>query len=270
MKITRIEALPLAIPYHIGEGRGGRIGAASRLDFCLVRVETDAGLVGWGEAFSYHCRSAVVAAVRDMIAPLAIGHDALDRDGLNFKIQKQLHIFGRMGIQCYALSGLDVALWDLAGKAAGKPLHALLGGAKRTVLPCYASLLRYGEPALVAQYSARARSEGFGAVKLHEVTEPAVAAARAAVGDLPLMVDVNCEWSREDAVAAARAFAPHRLDWLEEPVFPPEDFHGLRAIGEAGCRSPPARTSAMRPSSPRCSRRARWRTRNPRSPRSAA
>lgn len=234
MKITRIEALPLAIPYHIGEGRGGRIGAASRLDFCLVRVETDAGLVGWGEAFSYHCRSAVVAAVRDMIAPLAIGHDALDRDGLNFKIQKQLHIFGRMGIQCYALSGLDVALWDLAGKAAGKPLHALLGGAKRTVLPCYASLLRYGEPALVAQYSARARSEGFGAVKLHEVTEPAVAAARAAVGDLPLMVDVNCEWSREDAVAAARAFAPHRLDWLEEPVFPPEDFHGLRAIGEAG------------------------------------
>jgi len=234
MKITRVEALPLAIPYHIGEGRGGRIGAGSRLDFCLVRVETDSGLVGWGEAFSYHCRSAVVASVRDMIAPLAVGEDPLQIDEIQEKIQKKLHIFGRMGIQCYALSGLDIALWDLAGKAAGKPLHALLGGAKRTALPCYASLLRYGEPALVAQYSQQARTEGFGAIKLHEVTEPAVAAARAALGDTPLMVDVNCEWSREDAVAAARAFAPHRLEWLEEPVFPPEDFHGLRAISEAG------------------------------------
>ena len=235
MKITRVEAVPLAIPYHIGEGRGGRIGSGSRLDFCLVRVETDAGLVGWGEAFSYHCRSAVVAAVRDMIAPLAVGEDALAIEELQRKIQKKLHIFGRAGIQCYALSGLDIALWDLAGKAAGKPVHALLGGAQRRRLPCYASLLRYSEPELVARYSARALEEGFGAIKLHEVTQPAVAAARAVLGDdLPLLVDVNCEWSREAAIAAARSFAPQRLEWLEEPVFPPEDFPGLRAVREAG------------------------------------
>ncbi|MBV8031308.1 MAG: mandelate racemase/muconate lactonizing enzyme family protein [Betaproteobacteria bacterium] len=232
MKITRVEALPLSIPYHIGEGRGGRIGAGSRLDFCLVRVETDAGLVGWGEAFSYHCRTAVVAAVRDMIAPLAVGLDALDRDALNAKIQKKLHIFGRMGIQCYALSGLDIALWDLAGKAAGKPLHALLGGSRAAKLPAYASLLRYAEPALVAQFASHARAQGFEAVKLHEVTEPAVAAARKALGaNVPLMVDVNCEWNRPDALAAARSFAPHQLEWLEEPVFPPEDFAGLRDTG---------------------------------------
>ena len=54
MKITAVEAIPLSIPYHIGEGLRGGIGSGSRLDFCLVRVETDAGLVGWGEAFSYH------------------------------------------------------------------------------------------------------------------------------------------------------------------------------------------------------------------------
>src|SRR5205814_3680058 len=98
MKITSVEPFPLAIPYHIGEGRGGRIGEGSRLDFCLVRVQTDEGLVGWGEAFSYHCRSAVVAAVRDMIAPLAVGEDALEIEKLQRKIQKKLHIFGRMGI----------------------------------------------------------------------------------------------------------------------------------------------------------------------------
>jgi L-alanine-DL-glutamate epimerase-like enolase superfamily enzyme len=71
-------------------------------------------------------------------------------------------------------------------------------------------------------------------VKLHEVTEPAVRAAREALGpDVALMVDVNCEWDVEDAIRAARSFAPHRLEWLEEPVFPPEDFRGMRAVGEA-------------------------------------
>jgi len=235
MKIVAIEALPLSIPYHIGEGRGGRIGAGSRLDFCLVRVQTDAGIVGWGEAFSYHCRSAVVAALRDMIAPLAVGWDALDRAGLVAMLQKKLHIFGRMGIQCYALSGLDIALWDIEGKAAGKPLHQLLGGARRERLPCYASLLRYGEPALVAQYAGRAREEGFGAVKLHEVTEPAVGAARKALGEAPpLMVDVNCEWDRDEAIRAARSFAPHRLEWLEEPVFPPENLRDLSETRQHG------------------------------------
>ena len=107
--------------------------------------------VGWGDAFAYSCRRAVAAAVNDMIAPLAVGHDAADIDGLHAKIQRELHIFGRFGITAFALSGLDIALWDIAGKAAGKPLHALLGGAKRTRLPCYASLLRYAEPKLVAR-----------------------------------------------------------------------------------------------------------------------
>ncbi len=235
MKITNVEAVPLAIPYHIGEGRAGRIGEASRLDFCLVRVETDAGIVGWGEAFSYHCRSAVAAAVRDMIAPLAIGEDALDIEGIQARIQKRLHIFGRMGIQCYELSGLDIALWDIRGKAAGKPLHQLLGGAHAGTLACYASLLRYEEPKRVAQYCERAIAEGYDAIKLHEVTEPAVAAARAAIGKgVPLMVDVNCEWSQPAAIEAARRFAPHALEWLEEPVFPPEDLRALHEVAKAG------------------------------------
>jgi D-galactarolactone cycloisomerase len=235
MRIARVEAVPLSIPCRYGaEGWSLGAGGWKTLDFCLVHVETDAGLTGWGEAFSYSCRRAVVAAVRDMIAPLAVGRDAADIDGLHAEIQRRLHIFGRFGITAFALSGLDIALWDLAGKAAGKPLHALLGGARRERVPCYASLLRYADTALIARYCERALDDGFGAIKLHEVSEPVIAAARAAVPrHAALLLDVNCEWNVEDAIAVGRRLAPMGLEWFEEPVFPPEDGAGLRAVGDA-------------------------------------
>lgn len=232
MKITQVAAVPLCIPFQHG------LGSGRRLDFCLVRVETDAGIVGWGDAFAYNCRSTVATAVNDMIAPLVVGldagHDSAAIAGLHHLIQKRLHIFGRFGVQAYALSGLDIALWDIAGKVAGKPLHQLLGGAKRSSVPCYASLLRYGDAAMVAKYCERALSEGHTEIKLHEVTDAAVAAGRAAVpAQVPLTLDVNCEWLPQDAVAAALRFKPHGLKWLEEPAFPPEDFDALRAVGKA-------------------------------------
>jgi L-alanine-DL-glutamate epimerase-like enolase superfamily enzyme len=235
VKITRVEAVPLSIPSRYGAdswalGSGGW----RALDFCLVRVATDAGITGWGEAFSYSCRRAVAAALNDMIAPIAVGHDAADIAGLHAMIQKRLHIFGRFGITAFALSGLDIALWDIAGKRAGKPLHALLGGARRERLECYASLLRYADNALVARYCEQALGEGFHAIKLHEVAEPVIAAARAVVPrDAPLLLDVNCEWSVADASAVGKRLAPLRLEWFEEPVFPPEDGAGLHAVGKA-------------------------------------
>jgi L-alanine-DL-glutamate epimerase-like enolase superfamily enzyme len=235
VKIVRVEAVPLSIPCRYGaEGWSLGSGGWKALDFCLVRVDTDAGVTGWGEAFSYSCRRAVVAALTDMIAPIAVGRDATDIAGLHAEIQKRLHIFGRFGITAFALSGLDIALWDIAGKAAGKPLHALLGGAKRDRLACYASLLRYADNALVARYCEQAVGEGFGAIKLHEVSEPVIAAARAAVPkSSALLLDVNCEWSVAEAIAIGKRLAPMGLEWFEEPVFPPEDGAGLRAVGEA-------------------------------------
>lgn len=235
MKITRVEAIPLSIPCRYGaEGWSLGSGGWKALDFCLVRVDTDAGITGWGEAFSYSCRRAVAAAVRDMIAPIAVGRDAADIAGLHADIQKRLHIFGRFGITAFALSGLDIALWDIAGKAAGKPLHALLGGARRERLACYASLLRYADTALVARYCEQAVGEGYRAIKLHEVSEPVIAAARAAVPrDAAVMLDVNCEWTVADAIAVGRRLAPLGLEWFEEPVFPPEDGAGLAQVGEA-------------------------------------
>ena len=237
MKIAQVEAIPLSIPFSFG-GSAYRLGASSKLalDFCLVRVTTDDGLVGWGEAFAYSSRTAVAAAVRDMVAPLAIGQDAADIAGLSYRLQQSLHIFGRYGITMHAISGLDIALWDIAGKRAGKPLHQLLGGTARTSIPAYASLLRYGDAALVAQYAARAVGEGFAAIKLHEIDEIVVTAARAAVpGKVPLMFDVNCAWSPDAAQTICARLAAHAPHWIEEPVFPPEDFAGLKQVrGHAG------------------------------------
>jgi D-galactarolactone cycloisomerase len=235
VKITAVEAVPLSIPFKYG-AEGWQLGSGGwkALDFCLVRVDTDAGLTGWGEAFSYSCRRAVAAAVRDMIAPLAIGRNVEDREALHIEIQRRLHIFGRFGITAFALSGLDIALWDLAGKAAGKPLHALLGGARRERIATYASLLRYADEGLVRRYCAQALEDGHRAIKLHEVSEPVIAAARAAVPrDAALLLDVNCEWSVPEAIAVGKRLAPLGLEWFEEPVFPPEDAAGLRAVGQS-------------------------------------
>jgi L-alanine-DL-glutamate epimerase-like enolase superfamily enzyme len=239
VKVTAVEAVPLSIPFTYG-AEGWQLGSGGwkALDFCLVRVDTDAGLTGWGEAFSYSCRRAVAAAVRDMIAPIAVGRDAADIGALHADIQKRLHIFGRFGITAFALSGLDIALWDLAGKRAGQPLHALLGGARRERIGCYASLLRYADESLIRKYCRQALDEGHRAIKLHEVSEPVIAAARAAVPrDAALLLDVNCEWNVPQALAVGKRLAPLGLEWFEEPVFPPEDAAGLRAVGE-GCGIP--------------------------------
>ena len=235
MRIERVAAIPLSIPYTYGAS-GYTLGSqhAQVLDFCLVRVETADGVVGWGDAFAYSSRTAVTAAVRDMVAPLAVGRDDGDIGALMRDLQQKLHIFGRYGITLHALSGLDIALWDIAAKRAGRPLWQLIGGSARDTLPAYASLLRYGEPDLVARHAARAVGEGFAAIKLHEIDETAIAAARAAVpGSVPLMFDVNCPWTEAQAVDIGLRLRAHAPEWLEEPVFPPEDFAALARVRKA-------------------------------------
>ena len=124
MRITSVEAIPLKIPFTLGHERSGwSADMFQTLEMVLVRVETDAGLVGWGDAFAYGCQRAVVAAIEDMIAPKVVGADARDIAGLNRQLQRH-HLWGRYGITIFAISGLDIALWDLAGKAAGKPWYS--------------------------------------------------------------------------------------------------------------------------------------------------
>src|SRR5215468_3673485 len=239
MKITDVRAHHIRIPYDAGPAsfRQGA-SAISALDMVLVEVATDGGLTGWGDAFAYVCPRTALTAVEEMIAPEARGLDVPDAAGIPAvmeQIQRNLHLFGRYGITMFAISGLDIALWDLAGKIKGVPLHRLLGGAKRAKVPAYASLLRIGKPEQIASECRTARSLGYSAIKLHETTMPAVFAAREAIGPgVPLMVDMNCPLSGSEAIAFAHACRDAAPAFLEEPVWPPEDFATLAEVRTKG------------------------------------
>jgi L-alanine-DL-glutamate epimerase-like enolase superfamily enzyme len=128
-----------------------------------------------------------------------------------------------------------IALWDIRGKLEGVPVSTLLGGAKRTHLECYASLLQYsGNAGHIKRNTTRALERGYKWIKLHERTTAAVAAAREAIGpDIPLMVDTNCAWTPADAQATIAAMAPLKPYWVEEPIYPPEDFEACAKIRKA-------------------------------------
>jgi L-alanine-DL-glutamate epimerase-like enolase superfamily enzyme len=134
-----------------------------------------------------------------------------------------------------ALSGLDVALWDIRGKLEGVPVSTLLGGAKRQQLDCYASLMQYrGNPEHLKPNLSRALEQGYRWIKLHERTPEAVAIAREVTGpEIPLMVDTNCAWTAADAEAEVAAMAPLNPYWVEEPVYPPENFEFLAKLRKA-------------------------------------
>jgi L-alanine-DL-glutamate epimerase-like enolase superfamily enzyme len=244
MRITAVTGHVASTPFDYGHPAGAEAGGNLHLramDTLLVRVETDTGLVGWGEGFGFSLVPTTKDALERLVAPACLGQDAADIAGLMAGLSKRLHNFGRNGAVTFALSGLDIALWDLAGKAAGQPLHALLGGKRRNLVPAYASLLRYGEPALVRASAARAVARGYRHIKLHEVDVACIAAARAATPDsIPLMLDINCRWdSLAEALDFANAVRPLGVRWIEEPVWPPEDTIAL-ALVRAGAQLPVA------------------------------
>ncbi|MFN4278266.1 MAG: mandelate racemase/muconate lactonizing enzyme family protein [Ferrovibrio sp.] len=231
MRIKSIDTVTLKIPFgDLYDGPRAKRRGWTEFDTLLLRVETEDGLVGWGEAFAYSCASAVRAAVHDMVAPLAIGRDTADIPALSRDLQKELHIWGRYGITIFALSGLDIALWDIAGKRAGKSLSALLGR-RRDQVQAYASLVRYGGAEPITRMTQKAVAEGYGDIKLHEIAYEAIAAARAAAGPhIRITTDVNCGWSLAEAEALLPKMKDLDLFWVEEPIFPPEDYETLASL----------------------------------------
>ena len=151
------------------------------------------------------------------------------------RLERVLHSMGRAGPLLHALSALDIALWDVRGKLEGRPVHALLGGKRRERVAVYASLLRYGGVIeQVKRNVARALERGYRQIKLHKTHREAVAATRTVTGpDIPIMVDMNCAWLPDAAVAAVAAMAPSKPLWVEEPVWPPEDFDAMAAVRRA-------------------------------------
>jgi len=236
MKITRVETIVVNMPMVI-DGATPRLRdrAVTGIDVLLVRVETDAGITGWGESFGHRIFPATQAAIDTVLGPMCVGRDPSQIAAIHDDLQRVLHGVGRNGPTIYALSGIDIALWDIAGKVAGLPLYRLLGGAARADLPAYASLLRYGKVDAVAHYTEQALKRGYRHLKLHEITVPEVKAARDVAGaGVPIMLDTNCPWTVVEAIEMARRLAPLNLEWLEEPVFPPENLAGLAEVRAKG------------------------------------
>ena len=233
MIIAGIEAIPLRIPFKAGAKSDASAWGDSNLpaaDSLLVKVTTDQGLVGWGEAFGFRAVASVKLAIDRLIAPLCIGKDATRIEPLMLEVQKKLHVFGRGGALAFGISAVDIALWDIAGKAANMPLCQLLGGGA-TDLACYASLVRYSDPSLVRSSVRQAIGAGFGTLKLHEIELAAIRAAREEAGpDIDLTLDVNCPWTLNEARQMAKELKLVNLKWLEEPLWPPENFDGLAEL----------------------------------------
>jgi len=222
---------------HIPVKPGARSDAAAwgdkdlpAADSLLVKVTTDQGLVGWGEAFGFRAVRSAKLAVDELIAPICVGQDAGRIASLMLEVQKKLHIFGRSGPLMFAISAVDIALWDIAGKAANAPVCRLLGGGEGD-LACYASLVRFSDPSLVRANVRRAIKAGFRCLKLHEIEISAVRAAREEAGpNIELTLDVNCPWSLNEARMQAEALKELGLKWLEEPIWPPENYAGLSEL----------------------------------------
>jgi L-alanine-DL-glutamate epimerase-like enolase superfamily enzyme len=233
MIIADIETVPLRIPFKAGTKSDASAWGDSNLpaaDSLLVKVTTDEGVVGWGEAFGFRAVASAKLAVEELIAPLCVGRDATRIEPLMLEVQKKLHVFGRGAALAFGMSAVDIALWDIAGKAAKVSLCRLLGGGVAD-LRCYASMVRYSDPPLVRASVRQAVDAGFRTLKLHEIELSAIRAAREEAGpDIELTLDVNCPWTLNEARAIAKELKSVNLKWLEEPLWPPENFDGLAEL----------------------------------------
>jgi len=237
MKIRSVEATHVAIPYEHGAPKAvfGIGTTRATMDSVYIRVDTDEGVTGWGEAFGFGACPVTAAAVARVVAPLAVGCEVGDIAALLQDLRRRVQNMGHNGPVGFALSGFDTALWDIAGKVDGKPIHRLLGGAHKKRIPAYASLLRLHTPEHVRNVCGAALGRGFRDIKLHERTVAAVAAAREAIGpDVPLMLDTNCTWTIEQSLEMAHQMRLFNLTWLEEPLYPPDDYEGLARIRRDG------------------------------------
>ena len=242
MKITGVEVhvlkSPLAEPFAFSQGWVRQRSAT------LVEVVTDDGVTGWGEAFAQGLEPPEIAAaaIEYALKPLLIGADPLAPEVLWHRMYHATRDYGRKGSVVAAISAVDIALWDIAGRARGEPIHKLLGGAFRDRVEPYATgfyrIKGQGEAARLAEEAVRHHEAGFRLmkVKLGYGVEDDIACmqaiCRAIEGrDITLMIDTNHAYGRAEALRLGRALADCKLRWYEEPVVP-EDLRGYVEMRE--------------------------------------
>lgn len=243
MKIRAIKAFWLQVPIPEEKASVSDFGRNVAFNTTLVRVETDEGIVGYGEAKAtvggLGNQRALVTLIEQEMGPLLVGQDPRDiariwelmyngsRAHYALSRGRVFPILGRRGITISAISGIDMALWDLLGRSLKQPVHRLLGGRCHDRLPAYASGGWAPEPKIGEELLGYVKEGGFKAVKMRAgVADGNVAtsirrvrAARQALGDgVEIMVDVHGTWSVAEAKRFCREAAEYRLAWLEEPV----------------------------------------------------
>jgi len=229
-------ASPLAEPFAFSQGWVRQRSAT------LVEVITDDGVTGWGEAFAQGLEPPQIAAavIESALAPLVVGANPLDTEVLWHRMYHMTRDYGRKGSVIAAISAIDIALWDIAGKVRGAPVHALLGGAFRTRVQPYATgfyrIRGQGEAQRLAEEALRHFEAGFALmkVKLGYGVDDDMACmreiARAIQGKpIRLMVDTNHAYGRAEALRLGRALDEYDLRWYEEPVVP-EDLRGYAEL----------------------------------------
>lgn len=238
--IAEVIAYPVSypLPPHAQPGMG--TGRVVRRDAVVVKVVTADGTVGWGECFHARGHMAIATLVNAYLNPLVQGMDATAAVDVWNKVY-QYHLAGYgSGAACYiALSGIDIALWDIRGKVAGMPLYRLLGGSRRRV-PAYAGGLSLGfeEPSRLVERVRSLVDSGYGAVKLRvgDTPERDVARLRAIRSGFPtlrILTDANTAYSFEDAQRVLPAMDELGIGWLEEP-FSMDDRQAYRRAAQAG------------------------------------
>jgi len=240
MKITAVRSHVLG--YDLPEELGYSQQFYARRTAHLVEVETDEGVTGWGECFGPgNVALANKGIVERVIAPMVLGADPLDRDVLWHCVYNLTRDHGQKGMPLQALSGVDIALWDIAGKVMNQPLHRLIGGAHRRSVPVYGygmMLRRESVDDLAARFTdeaARIRAKGFVATKMKLGLGPrddvrlAEAVRRGVGDDFPFMADANHAYTTADAFYVGRALGDLDAAWFEEPVAP-EDRDGYREL----------------------------------------
>ena len=202
-----------------------------------VRVTTDDGLIGWGETYGVCAPRATCEIINDLLAPVVMGADPDDVEAIWDQLYGLMRVRGCVGgFHGDAIAGVDIALWDLRGRAAGLPLRDLVGTTVRTSLPGYvsglpAASLRERVALAAAMHGEGHRSFKIAAVISREGIVKEVAALREALGDgAELLIDLHWKFSADEALALAEALAPYRPGFIEAPV-KPEDLAGLARVG---------------------------------------
>jgi L-rhamnonate dehydratase len=240
MKITNVEGIVLRLPER-------RAVADGTQDDLLVRIETDEGIVGYGEVdTSPEVGKAVIDAEMSHgtcygLREILIGMDPFDIEQIWELMYRKTNYYGRLGVVMHAMSGVDMALWDILGKAVGKPAHKLLGGSFCSDVRAYASMLMPETAPEVREMVSRYVEQGFTAVKLgygplgkdvRRDVELAAAAKETAGRDIEVMIDIGHGYSLKMAMQAAKQFESLGIYWMEEP-FPPEAIEDYRRLSDS-------------------------------------